>query len=81
MSPLRARSLWECYGVERDAFRHHRGKFVVPSTPWWTRRLAARTRHHVHVHPTTGLKKYTIRVPYTIRVRRYARDGPVPPSG
>ena len=36
MTPLLARSLWECNGVERDAFRQHRGTSVVPATGWWT---------------------------------------------
>ena len=36
MTPPLARSLWECNGVERDAFRQHRGTFVVPATGWWT---------------------------------------------
>ena len=72
MSPLLARSLWECSGVERDAFRQHRGTFVVPSTPWWTRRLALRTRRHVHVHRTAALKMACARPRHTIQVRRYA---------
>jgi len=29
MTPLLARSLWDCNGVERDAFRQHRGTFAV----------------------------------------------------
>ena len=41
MTPLLARSLCECNGVERDAFRQHRGTSVVPATGWWT---AARRR-------------------------------------
>ena len=52
MTPALARSLWECNGVNRDAFRQYRGTSVVPATPWWTRRPPAMTAVHVHVHPT-----------------------------
>ena len=81
MTPLLARSLWECNGVERDAFRQYRGTSVVPATPWWTRRLAARTAVHVHVHPTIGLKRASNQLRHSIRSRRYAREGPVRPWG
>ena len=58
MTTLLARSLWECNGVERDAFRQYRGTYVVPATPWWTRRPApAMTAVHVHVHPTVCVKR------------------------
>ena len=81
MTPPLARSLWECNGVERDAFRQHRGTSVVPATPWWTRRLAARTAVHAHVHPTIGLKLASNQLQHSIRSCRYAREGPVRPWG
>ena len=81
MAPLLARSLWECNGVERDAFRQHRGTSVVPATPWWTRRLAARTAVHVHVHPTICLNRASNQPQCPMRSRRYAMQGPVRPWG
>ena len=74
MTPLLARSLWECNGGERDAFRQYRGTSVVPATPWWTRRPPAMTAVHFffwsacsHVSsrapdymPQSGLKPATV---------------------
>ena len=81
MTPLLARSLWECNGVERDAFRQHRGTFVVPATGWWTRRPPAMTAVHVRVHPTIWLKRASDESWYSVRSRRYAIHGPVRPWG
>ena len=81
MTPLLARSLWECNGVERDAFRQYRGTSVVPATPWWTRRPPAMTAVHVHVHPTICVKRASNQLQHSIRSRRYAREGPVRPWG
>ena len=81
MTPPLARSLWECNGVERDAFRQHRGTFVVPATGWCT---AARRRSgglHVHVHPTICLNRASNQPQCPVRSRRYAMQGPVRPWG
>ena len=64
MTPLLARSLWECNGVERDAFRQHRGTFVVPATGWWTscskaQRWTACSRAPDYM-PQSGLKPATV---------------------
>ena len=81
MTPLLARSLWECNGVERDAFRQYRGTSVVPATPWWTRRPPAMTAVHVHVHPTICVKRASNESRCSVRTRRYAIQGPVRPWG
>ena len=64
MTPPLARSLWECNGVERDAFRQHRGTFVVPATGWWTscskaQRWTACSRAPDYM-PQSGLKPATV---------------------
>ena len=64
MTPLLARSLWECNGVERDAFRQHRGTSVVPATGWWTscskaQRWTACSRAPDYM-PQSGLKPATV---------------------
>ena len=78
MPPLLARSLWECNGVERDAFRQHRGTSVVPATGWWTscskaQRWTACSRAPDYM-PQSGLKPVTALYTLTTLCERRPRS-------